>query len=89
MEFGGLSLSLKFEFQKTLPSLLTIEGSYVPAAEQRISAVGLTIYMLLVALSYWFMPWPRASLNCANCSEYSEYSEFWCPLGRGRAFIIV
>ena len=50
MEFGGLSLSLKFEFQKTLPSLLTIEGSYVPAAEQRISAVGLTIYMLLVAL---------------------------------------
>ena len=50
MEFGGLSLSLKFEFQKTLPSLLTIEGSYVPAAEQRISAVGLTIYMIVVAL---------------------------------------
>ena len=50
MEFGGLSLSLKFEFQKTLPSLLTIEGSYVPAAEHQISAVGLTIYMLLVAL---------------------------------------
>ena len=50
MEFGGLSLSLKFEFQKTLPSLLTVEGSYVPAAEQQISAAGLTIYMLLVAL---------------------------------------
>ena len=45
MEFGGLSLSLKFEFQKTLPSLLTVGGSYVPAAEQQISAVGLTIYM--------------------------------------------
>ena len=51
MEFGGLSLSLKFEFQKTLPSLLTVGGSYVPAAEQQISAVGLTIYMIVVALS--------------------------------------
>ena len=51
VEFGGLSLSLKFEFQKTLPSLLTIEGSYVPAAEQRISAVGLTIYISVVPLS--------------------------------------
>ena len=60
MEFGGLSLSLKFEFQKTLPSLLTVEGSYVPAAEQQISAAGLTIYMIVVAsisLDTWVLTW--------------------------------